>query len=62
MDGELEAYAGRMSSMSDCAIDGELFDRICAGLRKQDYSINRAEPLLAPGGDLPLAWVLALGK
>ena len=62
MDGELDAYAGRMSSMSQCAIDGETFDRICAGLRSQDYTLNSAESLLAPGGDIPLAWILVLAK
>jgi len=59
MDEELDAYAGRMSSMRDCAIDGEAFERICAGLRHRDYTIKRAEPLLAPENGLPLAWVLA---
>jgi SAM-dependent methyltransferase len=62
MDGELDAYAGRMSSMSQSAIDGETFDRICSALRGQDYTIDRAEPLLEPGSDLPLAWVLIVTK
>lgn len=62
MDEELDAYAGRMSSMRDCAIDGEAFERICAGLRHRDYTIKRAEPLLAPDNGLPLAWVLAATK
>ncbi len=62
MDEELDAYAGRMSSMRDCAIDGEAFERICAGLRHRDYTIKRAEPLLAPENGLSLAWVLAATK
>ena len=62
MDGELDAYAGRMSSMSQSAIDGETFDRICSALRGQDYTIDRAEALLTPGSDLPLAWVLVVTK
>ena len=58
MDGELGAYAGRMSSMSECAIDGKTFDRICTGLRQRGYRTETAGPLIAPGHDLPLAWVL----
>ena len=56
MGGELDAYAGRMSSMADAAIDGEAFERICASLRDQGYTTKRAEPLKA--GDQELAWVL----
>ena len=62
MDEELDAYAGRMSSMRDCAIDSETFERICAGLRHRDYTIKRAEPLLTPDQGLPLAWVLVATK
>lgn len=58
MEGELDAYAGRMSSMSECAIDRKTFDRICGGLRKRDYRTETAGPLIAPGNDLPLAWIL----
>lgn len=58
MDGELDAYAGRMSSMSQSAIDNETFEKILDGLRSQAYTIDRAEPLSIPGNDLPLAWVL----
>jgi len=58
MDGELDAYAGRMSSMSDSAVDSEAFEKICDGLRNRDCTIERAEPLIAPDQDLPLAWIL----
>lgn len=58
MEGELDAYAGRMSSMSDSAIDSETFEGICTGLRSRDYTIERAEPLVVPDHDLPLAWAL----
>jgi len=58
MDGELEAYAGRMSSMCESAIDSTTFEAICGGLRRQGFATERAEPLLAPDHDLPLAWVL----
>lgn len=62
MDGELDAYAGRMSSMRNCAIDNESFEQIVAGLRNRDYTIDRAEPLLIPDHDLPLAWALVATK
>lgn len=58
MDGELDAYAGRMSSMSESAIDGEAFERICDDLRNQGFTIERAEALTISGQDQPLAWVL----
>ena len=58
MDGELDAYAGRMSSMSNCAIDSETFEQIVAGLRNRDYTIDRAAPLEIPDHKLPLAWTL----
>jgi len=58
LDGELDAYAGRMSSMSQSAIDNETFEEILEELRSQAYTIDRAQPLLIPGLDLPLAWVL----
>lgn len=58
MDGELDAYAGRMSSMCNSAIDSETFDRICTGLRDRGYTTISAKPLVGPDHDLPLAWVL----
>lgn len=62
MDEEMGAYAGRMSSMCESALDREKFDQICAGLRSRDCTIERAGPLVAPGHDLPLAWVLVAAK
>ena len=58
LDGELDAYAGRMSSMSDSAIGSETFEQIVAGLHDRDYTVDRAEPLVIPDQKLPLAWVL----
>ena len=43
-------------------IDGETFEKICEGLRNRDFTIERAEPLIAPDQDLPLAWVLIATK
>jgi len=62
LDGELEAYAGRMSSMRECAIDSESFAQILVGLRSRGYTIDRAEPLAIPDHDLPLAWILIATK
>jgi len=62
MDGELDAYAGRMSSMSESAIDTESFDRICQDLRDQGFTTERAEPLKTNDQDQPLAWVLIARK
>ena len=58
MDGELNAYAGRMSSMSGAAIDSESFQHICVELRNRGCKIDREGPLLIPNHDLPLAWAL----
>jgi hypothetical protein len=58
LDGELDAYAGRMSSMSKSAIGSEAFEQIVAGLHDRDYTVDRAEPLVIPDQKLPLAWVL----
>ena len=58
MDGELDAFEGRMSSMCESAVDTKSFDRICAGLRDRGHTTIHAGPLMAPGHALPLAWAL----
>jgi len=58
LEGELDAYAGRMSSMSSSAIGSEAFEQIVAGLQNRDYTIIRAEPMVIPDQELPLAWAL----
>jgi ubiquinone/menaquinone biosynthesis C-methylase UbiE len=62
MEGELDAYAGRVSSMSDSAIDSDTFKKILDGLRSLDFSIQRAVPLEVADHEFPLAWVLIAGK
>lgn len=62
MAGELDAYVGRMSSMSDSAIDSDKFKNIVDGLRKLDFTILRAMPLVVPDQGLPLAWILIAVK
>jgi SAM-dependent methyltransferase len=58
MDAELQAYAARMASMCDCAIDHSTFDRLCGRLQGCGYAIERAEPLAIPHSQLPIAWAL----
>ena len=62
MEGGLEAYAARMSSMCASAIDQESFERLSAGLRDRGCTTLRAEPLTAAEQDVPLAWVLIATK
>jgi len=62
MDGELDAYTGRMSSMSDSAVDSKTFRQICDELRSRGFTTECAEPLMAPDQNLPLAWVLIATK
>lgn len=58
IDGELDTFSARMSSMIDCAMDHAAFDNACASLKNHGCEIEQAGPLLAPGEDLPLAWVI----
>jgi len=58
MGEELDAYAGRMSSMHDAALDEDRFGEICAGLRSRKFTIERAEPFMVPDSESPLAWAL----
>lgn len=62
MSGELETYAGRMSSMCQSAIDRASFEKICDGLSARQCKIQLAGPLLAPGDELPLAWALKVSR
>ena len=58
MQGEVEAYAGRMQSMCDAAVDASAFDALCDRVEAQGYVIDRRDSLIVPGRDEPLAWVL----
>ena len=62
MERELDAYANRMSSMRDSAIDSDTFNKVCDGLRSREYTIKSAMPLVVPGQGLPLAWILIATK
>jgi ubiquinone/menaquinone biosynthesis C-methylase UbiE len=58
MQDELQAFAGRMESMCQAAIDDETFDRLCTEIRDQGFSTIRADSLKASNQQLPLAWAL----
>lgn len=58
MDGELDAYAGRMSSMTAAALSQGAFQQVCKRLGDDGIALQRAEPLLPEGEEQPLAWVL----
>jgi ubiquinone/menaquinone biosynthesis C-methylase UbiE len=58
MQMELDAYAKRMSSMSQSSINKPNFELIKLGLEKRGFSIERAESLLVPEHDDPMAWIL----
>jgi SAM-dependent methyltransferase len=62
MGEELEAYAGRMSSMRDAALDGDSFERLCAGLRSREFALESAGPFMVPDSESPLAWALIARK
>ncbi len=62
MQDEVRAYAGRMASMCESAIDAGAFEQLCDKLRGQNYELLRSEPLVVPGRDLPLAWALVAAK
>lgn len=57
METELDDYAARMAAMTASAVDQPAFERLAAGLRER-LTLERSGPLLAPGDDLPLAWIL----
>jgi ubiquinone/menaquinone biosynthesis C-methylase UbiE len=62
MDGELDAYTGRMLSMRDSAIDSDAFEKMCDGLRSNGYTIEQASPLVVPDHELPLGWILIAAR
>ena len=59
---ETEAYAGRMASMLDVAIDDARFRQVCTELNEQGIEVLRAEPLASADDKPPLAWVLVAKK
>ena len=62
MDGEVQAYAGRMASMCNAAIDAKAFEQLTDKLKDQGYKILRGDALVNPDQDVPLAWALVAAK
>lgn len=58
MDHELQAYAGRMSSMMDAAIGEAAFKELCVKLEASGFDLNKSESLVPSGESTPLAWIL----
>ena len=55
---ELDAYAERMASMCEAASDKKAFRAMQKRLKELGLSIVQGEPLVPPGGSLPVAWIL----
>jgi len=62
MEPELEAFAGRMASMIDAAIDKTQFESICSEITRKGCHIDREGPFLAYGDDIQLGWVIVAHK
>ena len=62
MEGELRAYAGRMTSMCDAAIDSETVDRLCDELRGQEFTNVQTAALAESTEQPPLAWALIASR
>lgn len=58
MQDEIDAYAGRMASMCDCAIDVAAFNQVRDELRELGLDTSLAGPLSVKDDALPLAWLL----
>jgi SAM-dependent methyltransferase len=58
MQDEIAAYAGRMASMCDAAIDEARFAGVCDELLRRGFELHRREALVNPERDMPLAWAL----
>ena len=58
MQDEIEAYAGRMDSMCNAAIDETGFETRCERLRELGFELDRCSPLVDPASNLALAWAL----
>ena len=62
LDSEMNTFAGRMSAMIDSAMDNKAFETACGILRDAGCQTDQAGPLLAPGEDLPYAWVITASR
>lgn len=62
MEQAIEAYAGRMASMREAAIDATQFAQVGTGLVEKGFEILRAEALANSERGQPIAWVLIARK
>lgn len=62
MEQAIEAYAGRMASMRDTAIDAAKFGQVVADLAENGFEVLRSEALADSDQTLPLAWALIAKK
>ncbi len=58
MQAEIEAYAGRMQSMCESAIDARAFEDLCQRIESGGFDYARRDPLVVPETGEPLAWAL----
>ena len=58
MERELVSFTGRMTAMSEAAIDEASFEKICVGLDEGGVDIQEAGPFYAADEEQPLAWAL----
>ncbi len=58
MQTEIEAYAGRMQSMCESAIDARAFEGLCRRVEVGGFEFARRDALVVPDRGEPLAWVL----
>ena len=62
MQSQVQAFAGRMTSMCSVAIDANVFDELCEKIRAQKFEILRSTPLTNPEDDVAYAWVLLAAR
>ena len=58
MSQELDAYAERMASMCECALDTKTFRQLCQRLKEQGLTVVEGKPLLPARGSKAVAWRL----
>lgn len=58
MDTEIEAYAGRMASMCEAAIDKSAFGTLCRRIESGGFRLLRNDALVVPERNTALAWAI----
>jgi len=62
MQSEVQAFAGRMASMCDVAIDADVFEELCERTRAQEFNILRGNSLTNAEDDVAYAWALVAAR